>query len=361
MNRSYFSVFGLAVCALLLSACGGGGGSGPEVSGPVVPTPAPVVLSANPTARIFQEGLYLYAGFGLIVGDVKQSFISKTTIDASGRESVSVEATRATTLSTPPSVFGAIQGAREGYLYEDGSRRLFDFLSKGAIAYSETEGDATVLNETRAELGWKIKFSSVDVAGQTVASQIKRLDGSTFNEASLGLANPSQTFAPGSKAYFPEFVATKNMTVIGRRNAFVYYESELINSGWCQTVAGTSEQLAIVFSPDGKLNIYVVPGDRCSIASLSPMAVGSWSKTTVGGNTAYVLNYPDSLKTGPWAAGFAYSYYPEARIPDRVLQVPSGSTMFYYGYSVPAGATFRPQQPFFNPAALSSLRAASGL
>jgi len=371
MNMQYVKqLIVIAAMAVGLSACGGGGGSGGSggVAGTpssgstpppsTAPQPQPVTLSANPSARVLQEGLYSYWGFGFIVNGVKQTFISKLTLKDDHQVHREIVATFATNLSTAPSILDGVIGSLLQYV-DAGGKEVFPLTR---IVFDE-QGDFVTLEDIDQKiLGWNITLTATDVAGQTVASQIKRNDGTVVDVANLGLQNPSEVFAPDSKAYLASFEATQDMMLRGSRLAFVTSEETLIGSGWCITAEGETNMLAIVIGAGGQLQFYVVPGDRCTISGLSPMEeTGTWTKETIGTNVIYSLNYPESIKTGPWHSRFSGGYSARSQVMDRVIRNGTASNIFYEGYFVPKGTVIQSRQPFFNPAALPSLRHASGL
>ncbi len=347
------------MAAVILGACGGGA-SGPADQAPVSnppPLPPPVFTpSANPSANVLQQGLYSYSGFGLIINGVRQSYISKSTLNDMGRMNSEIVATFATSLSTQPSIFDGFNGS---YLYADGTTAP---SVDTRIAFDESSDFVTWKDPLLPTVvGWKVTLLATDISGQPVASQIKRSDGSPIEEASLGLANPTQVFAPGSKAYLASFEAAMDMTLSGSRMLRVVTEDDLIGAGWCIPVTGKADRLGVILGADGKLLLYAVPEGLCSINGLTPIETGSWTKEATAPNVVYHLNYPESFKTGPWGGAFSGAYSPKFLPPNRVFRDGLVSNLFYSGHFVPKGTVLQSRQPFFNHAALPSLRAASGL
>ncbi len=361
----------LSVSVLVLVGCGGGGSSGCSGMDGTVP----VVQSPGATERALSEGLHSYFVRHDFEGKVLEAFISRTKFRSAPNriEDDVVASLKGAVLQTLPSPF-------DGFVYDetyytlDGSRSYSAFDWRPQFmrqSDAQPEDDYLLIQNDplpsnpplgSGEFGWRLTLRAENIAGKKVVDYMLREDGSPVPPEKLGFVNLEQTFGEGAVAYYADYVASRDM--VKRRESFsgiiVNRNDVISNMGFCWRSPASPKRLGIALKPNQVLALYDTTDGDCDWSSLTPIAVGSWTQASTAAGTLYSLQYPVEVTAGAWADMFADVPMPAMRIVDRVI-VFSNTLIIYYAALIPAGTRFEGRRAFFNEAAVSALKAASGL
>lgn len=342
----------LSTIALTLAACGGGGSGGTAT--PTAPAlPNTPTLSTNEVEKALADGIYHLWGFGYTLNGVPQVFISKTEKPSTYYWNVT-------------QILGASASSSTSPRLDDG----VTWTGSGSVSYwwsfPASSAHANLSIPHASSPSWTFTLNQQDISGQTVLSQIKKGDGSLLNPA---LADASAVFPAGSIAYTATLTAASPTFVNGwtlRGGSYglepVTSEAGMYGTGWCQPVVGQTYKLGVRIDAANTITLFNV-ASTCTFTGLTPIGTGSWTKEIApNGDVIYRLSYPADITSDPaWIAAFTNSYSPRAnKTPDLIFN-PASSTSFSTAFDVPVGSTYTSLQPFFNPAALSALRAAAGI
>ncbi len=345
----------------LLTACGGGGGDDGGIDSrsgdgggatPPVANPPPAVNPPvnNEVAKAFADGAHVLWGFGMIVNDVPQVFVSRGSVDALGYLTSPKIAGATASVETPPSLLRAVEGDFWGGTQSQSCRPKVAY--EGAV-------EAAVGCESPGLSGirWSMQLNREDVAGKRVADYVRSMGGRTV---SYTWPHPDTTFPAGSVAYTSVFEAREDMVRINRLSRISF--AQPAGAGWCYSVEGQAKRLGALLNADKTLSIFELPTASCSFAGLSPTATGSWQEVNLNGSVAYQVNYPESVRSDTrWAPLFAAAYEPGMRIGNLLMKTAATATSLDLVVSIKKGDRFVGLQPHFNSAALPALKQLAGL
>ncbi len=346
----------------MLSACGGGGGDdggidsrsgdGGAAKPPAATSPVPEPPVSNPpvnneVAKAFADGAHVLWGFGFLLDDVPQVFVSRGYIDASGYPGTTKIAGMVNSPETPPSLLRAVE---DDFWSGTESRAC-----RPKLAYDGTV-EALVSCEDPGLSGvrWSLQLNREDVAGKRVADHVRNMSGAMVTHA---WAHPDTTFPAGSVAYTSVFEAREDML----RPSNLSF-AQPAGAGWCYRVDGQSGQLGVLLNADGTTSIFEMPTSVCRFEGLSSWASGSWQQVSLDGRVAYQVNYPESVSSDTrWAVLFSQAYEPAARIGNLLMKKSDAATTWSLFASIKKGERFVGLQPHFNSAALPALKQLAGL